>query len=152
MNKPTIIALTEKDMDINSVLAQITLPSTGAAAIFTGIVRGKTVRGSAHETEYLDYEAYQPMAEAKMHQVAIEMRQKWPSIEGIAILQRTGRLGPGVPSTIIACTASHRDTGIFDAARYGIDRLKEIVPVWKKEIGSQGEMWVEGNYHPKPGE
>ena len=48
--------------------------------------------------------------------------------------------------------APHRDTGVFEAARYGIDRLKEIVPVWKKEVGAQGEEWVEGDYIPKPGE
>ncbi|MBK9208571.1 MAG: hypothetical protein IPL71_09830 [Anaerolineales bacterium] len=52
---------------------------------------------------------------------------------------------------MIACTAAHRDTGVFDAARYGIDRLKEIVPVWKKEIGLGGAEWVEGEYIPKPG-
>jgi molybdopterin synthase catalytic subunit len=53
---------------------------------------------------------------------------------------------------LIACTAAHRDTGVFEAARYGIDRLKEIVPVWKKEVGPHGEEWVEGDYVPKPGE
>jgi molybdopterin synthase catalytic subunit len=89
------------------------------------------------------------MAEEKMHQVADEIRRKWPSVEGIAIIQRVGRLEAGTPTTVIACTAAHRDTGVFDAARYGIDRLKEIVPVWKKEIGPDGEFWVEGDHHPK---
>ena len=88
----------------------------------------------------------------KMRQVADEIRNKWPIIEGIAIIQRIGRLSPGTPTTVIACTASHRNSGVFDAAKYGIDRLKEIVPVWKKEIGPGGEEWVEGHYHPKPGE
>jgi molybdopterin synthase catalytic subunit len=152
MDFPTIILLTESDLDLDVLLAQITLPTTGAAAIFTGMVRGETTRGQIYETVFLDYEAYQPMAEQKMHQVATEIRQKWTTIEGIAIVQRTGRLYPGTPTTLIACTAAHRNTGIFEAARYGIDRLKEIVPVWKKEIGPQGEEWVEGHYHPKPGE
>ncbi|MFN8425746.1 MAG: hypothetical protein U0X87_05750 [Anaerolineales bacterium] len=53
---------------------------------------------------------------------------------------------------LIACTAAHRDTGVFEAARYGIDRLKEIVPVWKKEVSPSGEFWVEGEYIPKAGE
>jgi len=53
---------------------------------------------------------------------------------------------------IIACSASHRDTGVFEAARYGIDRLKEIVPIWKKEVGSQGEVWIEGEYVPQEGD
>ncbi len=152
MGFPTIVFLTESEIDIEALLAQITLPTTGAAAIFTGMVRGQTSRGNAHETVYLDYQAYQPMAEAKMHQVADEIRQKWPTIEGIAIVQHTGKLYPGTPTTLIACTAAHRNTGIFEAAHYGIDRLKEIVPIWKKEIGPQGEEWVEGHYHPKPGE
>jgi molybdopterin synthase catalytic subunit len=151
MDFPTIIFLTESELDLNNLLARITLPTTGASAFFTGMVRGRNTR-SGHETVYLDYEAYQPMAETKMRQVADEIRKKWPSIEGIVIAQRIGRLYPGTPSTLIACTAAHRNTGIFEAASYGIDRLKEIVPVWKKEISPQGEEWIEGNYHPKPGE
>lgn len=149
---PTIFFITESEIDLNDLLARITLTSTGAAAIFTGLVRGVTSRGDAHETEYLEYESYVPMAEAKMKQVADEIREKWQVIEGIAIVQRIGRLYPKTPTVLIACTAAHRDTGVFEAARYGIDRLKEIVPVWKKEVGPNGEEWVEGEYIPKPGE
>jgi molybdopterin synthase catalytic subunit len=116
------------------------------------MVRGETRRSDPHETVYLEYEAYVPMAEAKMKQVVDEIRQKWPTVEGIAIVQRVGRLYPKTPTVLIACTAAHRDTGVFEAARYGIDRLKEIVPVWKKEVGPGGEEWVEGDYRPKPGE
>ena len=85
---PTIISISEDELDLDGLLARVTLPSTGAAAVFTGIVRGTTSRGEAHETLYLDYEAYQPMAEAKMRQVADEIRSRWPSVEGIAIIQR----------------------------------------------------------------
>ncbi|MBU2611160.1 MAG: molybdenum cofactor biosynthesis protein MoaE [Chloroflexi bacterium] len=151
-NFPTIFAITEDEIDLNALLASLTLNSSGAAAIFTGMVRGVTSRGEAHETLYLEYEAYKPMAEAKMKQVADEIRARWPTIQGIAILQRVGRLYPRTPTVLIACTAAHRDTGVFEAARYGIDRLKEIVPVWKKEVGPNGEEWVEGEYNPKPGE
>lgn len=152
MDFPTIYAITESEIDLNDLLAQITLTSTGAAAIFTGMVRGETKRDDAHETAYLEYEAYVPMAEAKMKQVAEEIRQRWPTVEGIAIVQRIGVLYPKTPTVLIACTAAHRDTGVFEAARYGIDRLKEIVPVWKKEVGPDGEEWVEGEYQPKVGE
>lgn len=152
MNLPTVFAITEEEIDLDSLLAQITLDSTGAAAIFTGMVRGVTSRDDPHETIYLEYEAYKPMAEAKMQQVAEEIRTQWPTVEGIAIIQRVGRLYPRTPTVLIACTAAHRDTGVFDAARYGIDRLKEIVPVWKKEVGPGGEEWVEGDFIPKPGE
>jgi len=175
---PVIFSITEEELDLDALLDAITLPSTGAAAIFTGMVRGVTSRGDAHETVYLEYEAYKPMAEAKMKQVADEIRAKWPAIEGIAIVQRIGRLYPRTPTVLIkwpaiegiaivqrigrlyprtptvliAVTSAHRDTGVFDAARYGIDRLKEIVPVWKKEVGPNGEEWIEGEYIPKPGE
>ena len=149
---PTIFAITEAALDLDALVAQITLPSTGAACLFTGMVRGVTQRDNPHETVYLEYEAYQPMAEEKMRQVADEIRQRWPDVEGIAIVQRVGKLDRGTPTVLIACTAAHRDTGVFEAARYGIDRLKEIVPVWKKEVGPQGEVWVEGEYFPKPGE
>ena len=145
---PTLFSITRDPLDLDDLLAKITLPSSGAACVFTGMVRGVTARGAAHETAYLEYEAYKPMAEAKMRQVAAEIRQRWPSVEGIAIVQRIGRLDPGTPTVLIACTAAHRDTGVFDAARYGIDRLKEIVPVWKKEVGPSGEAWVEGDYQP----
>jgi len=149
---PTLYSITEDEIDLDALLAAITLESTGAAAIFTGMVRGVTRRDDPHETVYLEYESYVPMAEAKMKQVADEIRAKWTTVEGIAIVQRVGRLYPRTPTVLIACTAAHRDTGVFDAARYGIDRLKEIVPVWKKEVGPNGEEWVEGEYIPKPGE
>jgi len=149
---PTLFAITEEELDLNALVAQITLPSTGAACVFTGMVRGVTTRNDPHQTVYLEYEAYKPMAEAKMRQVADEIRQRWPTVEGIAIVQRIGHLDPGTPTVLIACSAAHRDTGVFEAARYGIDRLKEVVPVWKKEVGPQGETWVEGEYIPKPGE
>lgn len=152
MNFPTIFSITEDEIDLNDLLAQITLASTGAAAIFTGMVRGETKRGDEHQTEYLEYEAYVPMAEEKMKQVADEIRARWDAIEGIAIVQRIGKLYPKTPTVLIACTAAHRDTGVFEAARYGIDRLKEIVPIWKKEVSPSGEFWVEGEYTPKAGE
>jgi molybdopterin synthase catalytic subunit len=147
-NMPTIFSITEEALDLDDLLARITLPSTGAAAIFTGLVRGLTERGMHHETTYLKYEAYQPMAEMKMRQIADEIRLKWPSVEGIAIVQRVGHLDPGTPTVVIACSSAHRDNGVFEAARYGIDRLKEIVPIWKKEVGPHGAEWVEGEHHP----
>ena len=148
---PLIVSITEEILDLNDLLNKITLRSTGAAAIFTGMVRGETAR-DGHQTIYLEYESYKPMAEAKMKQVALEIRNQWPMVEGIAIVQRVGKLMPRTPTVVIACTAAHRDSGVFEAARYGIDRLKEIVPVWKKEMSPSGEEWVEGHYFPEPGE
>jgi molybdopterin synthase catalytic subunit len=147
-----VFAITEDEIDLNELLDAITLPTTGAACFFTGMVRGVTTRDNPHDTEYLEYEAYAGMAEEKMRQVADEIREKWPAVEGVAVVQRIGRLYPGTPTVMIACTAGHRDTGVFEAARYGIDRLKQIVPVWKKEVGTQGQEWVEGDYFPEAGE
>jgi molybdopterin synthase catalytic subunit len=126
--------------------------TTGGISFFTGIVRGKTTRGKPMETRQLFYEAYPEMALEKMSQIVMEIKSRWVEIERVAIIQRTGELNPGEVSVLIACSGSHRDTGIFEAVRYGIDRLKEIVPVWKKEVTVDGEQWVEGTYIPKPGE
>ena len=142
---PTLCVIGEEPFDLNYITAQITTPTTGAVVVFTGIVRAVTTRNNPHETTYLEYEAYAPMAESMMRQIADEIRSRWPSVEGIFLLQRVGHLDPGTPTTAIACAAAHRDSGVFDAARYGIDRLKEIVPVWKKEVGPHGQEWVEGD-------
>lgn len=146
---PQVFHVSETPVDLNDLTAQIVRPATGAIALFSGYVRGITARDdAASETSELHYEAYVPMAEAKMRQVAAEIREQWPLVQGIAIVQRVGRLAVGEPTVLIACAGGHRDQGCFEAARYGIDRLKEIVPIWKKEIGPTGEQWVEGQYHP----
>ncbi len=147
-----VVAIVEYEIDVNSILIQITSPTTGGVCSFTGIVRGVTKRGTPHETRSLEYEAYRDMAEAKMRQICAEIRSRWKEIEGIAIVQRIGQLNPGEISVVVACSASHRDTGIFEAARFGIDRLKKIVPVWKKEVSPKGEEWIEGEYLPNKGE
>ncbi len=148
----TLIRLTRETFDMNAILTELVSPTAGAACMFTGIVRRHTERGVERETEHLEYEAYAEMAEGKLEQIAGEIRERWPSVEGIALVQRLGHIDPGVPSVLVACTAPHRDSGVFDAARYGIDRLKQIVPIWKKEVGPTGEVWVEGGYTPKEGD
>jgi molybdopterin synthase catalytic subunit len=149
---PTICIITEDEINLNLLLNEITDQRTGAAAIFTGMVRAVTSRDYSHKTQYLEYEAYPEMAIEKMQQVAREIRNRWAEIIGIAIVQRIGILSAGTPTVLIACTVSHRDNGAFEAARYGIDRLKEIVPIWKKEITPEGNVWIDGDYYPKPGD
>ncbi|MBK8136349.1 MAG: molybdenum cofactor biosynthesis protein MoaE [Chloroflexi bacterium] len=147
--KPELFMLPQGAIDHDEVIASITTASTGAVCLFSGMVRGATSRpGHQKQTVRLEYEAYEPMALAKMKQVADEIRVKWPLVQGIAIAQRIGVLSVGQNTVLIACSSGHRDDGCFEAARYGIDRLKEIVPVWKKEIGAEGETWIEGNYTP----
>jgi molybdopterin synthase catalytic subunit len=146
---PTYFAITPDPLDINHIHATLTQPDVGAIVTFTGAVRGQTNRhGLPAETIQLEYEAYNEMAVAKMGQIAHEIWQKWDNVKGVAIVQRIGTLGIGEVTTFVACASGHRDQGVFDAARYGIDRLKEIVPVWKKEVGKDKSVWVEGHYHP----
>ncbi len=150
--RPFYFGIEEGELDLNELVERITTAKTGAACVFTGMVRAVTQRDNAHETEYLEYQAYHDMAVEKIRQVAEEIWDSWPSVEGIAIVQRIGHLNAGTPTVVIACSAGHRDSGVFEAARYGIDRLKQIVPIWKKEVGPDGEVWIEGEYLPKSGE
>ena len=146
---PTYFAVTTEPLDIAAIHAHLTNPEIGAIVSFTGFVRGQTQRdGLPPETLFLEYEAYSEMAELKMAQVAHEIWEKWPLVKGVAIVQRIGRLDIGENTTFVACASGHRDQGVFEAARYGIDRLKEIVPVWKKEVGEDESIWVEGDYRP----
>lgn len=148
---PEHFAITNDLLDLDALVGAITTPETGAVAVFSGAVRGKTRKGSApEETSYLYYEAYQPMAEKTLRQVAAEIRERWPKVQGISIVQRIGRLEVGEITILVACSSGHRNDGIFEAAHYGINRVKEIVPVWKKEVGPDGSLWVEGDYHPTP--
>lgn len=147
---PTYFSISEHRLEIDDIYQRLLGPDIGAIATFTGFVRGQTRRENLPEqTLYLEYEAYGEMAEEKMAQIAREIWHRWPEVKGIAMVQRIGRLDVGSVTTFVACAGGHRDQGIFAAARYGIDRLKEIVPVWKKEIGPDNSQWVEGHYRPR---
>jgi molybdopterin synthase catalytic subunit len=147
--RPTYFALTTELLDVEAIHARLAGPEIGAIVSFTGFVRGRTQRdGLPPETIHLDYEAYERMAEEKMAQIAAEIWARWPEVRGVALVQRLGRLGVGEHTTFVACAGAHRDVGVFEAARYGIDRLKEIVPVWKKEVGADRSVWIEGHYRP----
>ena len=146
---PTFFAVTSGAIDLATIHSRLARPDIGAIVTFTGSVRGETQReGLPPATIYLQYEAYQEMAELKMGQIAHEIWARWPVVKGIAIVQRIGKLAVGETTTIVACAAGHRDQGAFEAARYGIDRLKEIIPVWKKEVGQDKSVWIEGDYRP----
>lgn len=146
---PTYFAVTADELDIHAIHRHLQQPDVGAIVSFTGFVRGQTRRdGMPPQTVLLEYEAYAEMATEKMAQIAREIWARWPQVKGIALVQRIGRLDVGENTTFVACAAGHRDQGAFDAARYGIDRLKEIVPVWKKEVGPDSSVWIEGHYQP----
>ncbi len=146
---PCIRLVTEDAIDLNKLSAQIQAPHIGAAVIFTGFVRGETPGAPHPKTMELNYEAYEPMAQKMMLQICDEIRARWPKVYGIFLVQRIGTLRPMEITTAIGVSSGHRDEGAFEAAKYGINRLKEIVPVWKKEIGPTGEEWVEGTFRPE---
>jgi molybdopterin synthase catalytic subunit len=139
------LRVTTDAVTLDEVARMVQRPHTGAVATFAGVVRNVSV---GKEVAYLEYEAYEEMALAKMQQVADEARAQWPGIVDIAIVQRIGHLDVGDVAVAIAVSSGHRDEGCFEACRYAIDRLKQIVPIWKKEVGPGGEAWVEGDYHP----
>jgi len=150
---PEIARLAPEPFSTDEIIDAITVPATGAVCVFSGMVRGETTALSGlQQTERLEYEAYEAMALVKMRQVIAEIRERWPLVQGIAVIQRVGKLEVRQNTILIACASGHRDQGCFEAARYGIDRLKEIVPVWKKEIRADGSAWVEGHYMPQPGD
>lgn len=143
MVKGKLFEITTEPISADEVQARVTARSVGAITSFTGVVRE---RSGEREVEFLEYEAYPEMAEAMLAQIGEEIRTRWPQIEAVSIVHRTGRLAVGEVSVVIAVAAAHRaDT--FDACRYAIDRLKAIVPIWKKEIGPGGEVWIEHERH-----
>jgi len=138
-------AITFEPISLDEIAAKVVKPETGAVAVFGGVVRNVSA-GKA--VEHLEYEAYEAMALAKLRQVADEARQQWPKIVDIAIVQRIGHLEIGENAVVVAVSSPHRGDGCFEACAYAINRLKQIVPIWKKEVSPDGEEWVEGDYLP----
>ncbi|MBN1813761.1 MAG: molybdenum cofactor biosynthesis protein MoaE [Anaerolineae bacterium] len=132
-----LFEITPGPISADDVIARLANPAVGAIATFVGVVRGET---DGHKTLYLEYEAYPGMAEDSLRQIGDEIRERWPSIREVAIVHRIGRLEIGEVATVIAVSAAHRPD-VFDALHYAIDRLKEIVPIWKKEVWADGEAW-----------
>jgi len=136
--KPTkLFEVTTEGVSVDEVVARLAAPAIGAVITFVGVVRGMT---EGREVRYLEYEAYPEMAEETLRQIGDEIRARWKTIQEVAIVHRVGRLEVGEIAVVIALSAAHRPE-VFDAVRYGIDRLKEIVPIWKKEVWTDGEEW-----------
>ena len=116
----------------------------GAVVVFEGVVRNNS---GGRQTLYLEYEAYEPMAIRKMGEIGGEVRRKF-AIDHIGIMHRLGRLEIGETSVAIIVTSAHRRAA-FGACQFAIDRLKEIVPIWKKEYFEDGSVWAEGEGHKR---
>ena len=136
-----MIRLTREVIDYTALTESVRSPHCGAVALFLGTVRDLT---GEEVTEFLDYEAYPPMAEKKMAEIEVEVRRRW-TVGEVALVHRLGRLGIGEISVAVAVSAPHR-AAAFEACRYAIDSLKQVVPIWKKNAAPSGsEQWI----HPQ---
>ncbi|WP_026671895.1 molybdenum cofactor biosynthesis protein MoaE [Alkalihalobacterium bogoriense] len=129
--------ITDEPIIIDDVVQKVADRNAGAINTFIGTVRELT---KGKKTLYLQYEAYVPMAEKKLAQIGEEIQQKWPEAK-TAITHRIGRLDISEIAVVIAVSTPHRADS-FEASRYAIERIKEIVPIWKKEHWEDGEMWI----------
>ena len=134
-----MIELLTTDLSVDRCLRAVRAPGSGGIVTFVGTVRDFS---EGQQVNRLEYEAYEPMALEKLHQVVEETRSRWP-VNAMAIQHRLGRLEIGDDAVVIAVACPHRAEA-FEACRYAIDRLKEIVPIWKKEFGEDGAVWVGG--------
>jgi molybdopterin synthase catalytic subunit len=131
--------VSDQPLNIDAVIASVATPSCGAVATFIGTVRDTN---AGRRVRWLEYEAYAPLALRSFEQIADEALERWPGIQ-IAIHHRTGRVGVGEPSVVIAAASGHR-ADAFGAARYAIERIKQITPIWKHEHFDGGDVWIEG--------
>ncbi len=134
-----MIELLTDELSLERCVEAVRSAGSGGIVTFIGSVRDFS---DGEQIERLEYEAYEEMAKVKIQQVVDETRSRWP-VKSMAVQHRLGVLEVGEDAVIIAVACPHRAEA-FEACRYAIDRLKEIVPIWKKEFGTGGEVWVGG--------
>jgi len=135
-----LFELTTDPLDARRLEAAVAHAGAGAICTFTGVVRDHSRGQSVTE---LDYEAYAEMATAQMRKIGDEIAEQWPEAR-VAMVHRTGRLQIGDASVVVSVSCPHRAEAIA-ACKWGIDRLKESVPIWKKEYAADGTYWIEGD-------
>ncbi len=133
-----IFEITREPIDIPDLRARLLEGDSGAVVIFDGVARNNT---KGRRTLYLEYEGYETMSLRTMEQIGREVHERW-AINRLGIIHRLGRIDTSESSVVIVVTSAHRKIA-FEACHYAIDRLKKIVPIWKKEYFDDGEVWVE---------
>jgi molybdopterin synthase catalytic subunit len=135
------VAVTSAPLDLQALTAEIAGATTGDGAIttFVGLVREQN---QGRRVSFLDYEAYEPLAVRALHRILDEARDSWPTTR-LGVHHRIGRLELGEASIIIVAASAHRGDA-FAACRYTIERVKQIVPIWKHEHFEGGDVWLEG--------
>jgi molybdopterin synthase catalytic subunit len=141
MAERILVRVGAEPVDPASALAFVSDPAAGGTCLFTGTVRDHSDAG---DVTGLDYESWDELAEQRLSEIADEILEGWP-VRKVALLHRTGRLEVGEVSVAVACSAPHRAEA-FEACRHGIERIKQDVPIWKKEsLTSGGSEWVMGS-------
>jgi molybdopterin synthase catalytic subunit len=140
-----VIELVRERIQSEEISARLKAPEDGAIVVFEGIVRNHS---GGRRTLYLEYEAYEEMALKQMGVIASAMCGQLGA-DSVALVHRLGRLEIGETSVLIAVTSAHRRAA-FEACRYGIDTLKQTVPIWKKEYFQDGAVWAQGEVPPLP--
>ena len=129
--------ITSEPIQIHECIEKVVRPEAGAISTFIGIAREFT---HGKRTLFLEYDAYVSMAEKQLVRIGEEIKNRWPEAE-VAIAHRIGRLEISDVAVAIAVSSPHRDAA-FKASRYAIERIKEIVPIWKKEYWEDGSQWI----------
>jgi molybdopterin converting factor subunit 1 len=133
-----VVLITREPLDRAALVGEVADAGVGGIVVFEGVVRDNA-RGK--QVRYLEYDVYPEMASAQLRAIVAEAKQRW-GVERVAVAHRVGRLEIGEASVIIVVASPHRAEA-FDACRYIIDTLKTTVPIWKKEVATNGEEWVE---------
>ena len=134
-----LTAITTAPLDHEALVRALDSTGIGAVAVFLGLVRDNN---KGKKVLYLDYEAYEPLALRGLNLIVEEAAEKWPDVR-LAIHHRIGRMEIGEASVAIAAASPHR-ANAFAASRYAIERIKQIVPIWKHEYFDGGDVWIEG--------
>ena len=140
-----LVHLGREPIDAAALILHVRAAQDGAIVTFDGCVRNHS---HGRRTLYLDYEAYEPMALAKIREISAAIHAQF-AVDRLAIAHRLGRLAIGETSVFIAVSAAHR-AAAFDACRFAIDTLKRTVPIWKKEYFEDGAVWADGELPPAP--
>ena len=133
-----MFAIVEGPIDVADLIAASQRPDCGAISTFIGTTRIDETGGAS--VEHLEYEAYRPMADRKLEEIGAEIEERW-DVREVSIVHRLGRVDPGEPSVVIVVSSPRRGPA-FEASRYAIERIKEMVPIWKREVWSDGYVWV----------
>ena len=144
LNRPLITMdiceITREPIDKPGLEQRLLTGTAGAMVTFDGVVRNQT---GGRPVMRLQYEAYAPMAVKEMQRIVREVRERWPEVDNVGMVHRFGELEISESSVVIVITSPHRKIA-FEACQYAINRLKQTVPIWKKEVFEDGEEWVEG--------